>query len=89
MPPPKLPCRVRLPDGTWRDAVMVDRCWIEGTGWVAVVEDNGRGMLGMQGTMQLPLEEVEPIAGIDYSGIRPTWWLWRGTGYVPHDHPPG
>jgi hypothetical protein len=85
----KLPCRVRLPDGAWRAAILVDRYWIEGQGWVAVIEDDGRGMLGMQGTTQVPLNAVEPVAGVDYSVIKPRWWVWRQTGYVPEDHPPG
>ena len=71
----KLPCRVRLPDGAWRDAVLVDRYWIEGTRWVALIEDDGQAMLGMQGARQVPLDTVEPVAGVDYSVIRPRWWV--------------
>lgn len=56
---------------------------------VAVIEDDGRGMLGMRGTMQVPLERVVPVAGVDYSVIQPKWWVYRGTGYVPQDYPPG
>jgi len=25
---------------------------------------------------------------VDYSVIKPRWWVWRQTGYVPQDHPP-
>jgi hypothetical protein len=68
---------------------LVDRYWIEGQGWVALIEDDGQAMLGMQGTRQVPLETVEPVAGVDYSAIKPQWWVWRRRGYVPQDHPPG
>jgi len=66
----------------------VARYWIEDQGWVAVIEDDGRGMLGMQGTTQVPLEAVRPVAGVDYSIIKPRWWAWRRTGYVGQDHLP-
>jgi hypothetical protein len=66
----------------------VDRYWIEGTGWVALIEDDGQAMLGMQGARQVPLDTVEPVAGVDYSVIRPRWWVWRQTGYVAQGHPP-
>jgi hypothetical protein len=46
-------------------------------------------MLGMQGTVQVPLEAVEPVAGVDYSVIKPRWRVWRQSGYVAQDHPPG
>jgi hypothetical protein len=67
---------------------LLERYWIEDQGWFALIADDGRGMLGMQGTVQVPLEAVEPIAGVDYSVLKPRWWVWRQTGYVPRDHPP-
>jgi hypothetical protein len=62
----RLPCRVKK-GASWRDAIIVERYWIQAQGWFAVIEDDGRGMLGMQGTTQVPLEAVRPLAGMDYS----------------------
>jgi hypothetical protein len=45
-------------------------------------------MLGMQGTTQVPLDAVQPVAGVDYSITKPRWWILASKRLRPQDEPP-
>jgi hypothetical protein len=82
----KLPCRASIPSIGKVDGMITGRYWIEDRGWFAEIEHEA--VAGFPTIAQVPLAAVERLPGVDYSAIKPRWFIRSKLGLVPQDHPP-
>jgi hypothetical protein len=85
MPPKvKLPCRAFIPSIGKLDGMITSRYWIEDRGWFAEIEYEA--VPDFPTIAQVPLSAVERLEGVDYSAIKPKWFMRSRLGLVPQDH---
>ncbi|MCI0689937.1 MAG: hypothetical protein L0Y54_22270 [Sporichthyaceae bacterium] len=66
--------------------MITGRSWSEDRGWEAEIVRAGSSERLAE---LVPLDRVERLEGVDYSGIRPRWYTRTATGgWVSKDHPP-
>jgi hypothetical protein len=79
-----LPVRVVVDGGgNVAHGTIHDRVWVQDTGWLAFVR-----WPGWQWGRWVRLENVRQLPDVDYSPIRPRWWVRDGEAWTECDAMP-